>query len=313
MFGLKNVSYCPESWVTEDKLCETKYLEDTMTHLRDIFPEFDNYEFSILSTQDGDVTPAIRSVNKKNILIWISDELGYYPSDLSHKFDFIFKSYIKQTEGNISPFPLGYVTEVPEFPYKDISQRKYNVFFSGNLNPNRRPFYYSLCRRLLKILPSSFNPKYLINHYTKDHILKIKSSFDNNFPHPSIIRFTNKFMSGISPEEYGKILSDTKIVLCPKGFHSTECYRHYEAMRAGCVIISEKLPNTYLYKDSPIIQVDNWNNIYGIVEDLLSNNTRLNELSLASRKWYEDTLSEKATAERMKVILTSMTSNIIND
>lgn len=210
---------------------------------------------------------------------------------------------MKHGGGNISPFPLGYVTEVPEFPYKDISQRKYNVFFSGNLNPNRRSFYYSLCRRLRKILPSGFNPKYLISHYTKEYILKIKSNFDNNFPHPSIIRFTNGFKSGISPEEYGKILADTKIVLCPKGFHSTECYRHYEALRAGCVIISERLPDTYLYKDSPIIQVENWSDIHDIVADLLSNSTKLNQLSLASRKWWEDTLSEKATAERMKDIL----------
>lgn len=37
---------------------------------------------------------------------------------------------------------------------------------------------------------------------------------------------------------------------------------------------------------------------------LLSNNKKLNELSLASRKWYEDILSENATAERMKILLT---------
>lgn len=267
MFGLKNVSYSSESWVNEDKLCETKYLAKTMIHLRDIFKEFDNFEFAILSTQDGNTIPATRKTDKKNILIWISDEFGRYPDDLSQKFDFIFKSYIEQEGDNISPFPLGYVTEVPEFPYKDISQRKYNVFFSGNLNYNRRLFYYSLCRKLHKILPSGFNPKYLINHYTRDYILKIKSQFDHDFPSPSIVRFTNKFKTGINPNEYGKILSETKIVLCPKGFHSTECYRHYEAMRAGCIIISERLPETYLYKDSPIIQVDNWNNIHGIVEN----------------------------------------------
>lgn len=306
MFGFKNVSYCPESWVTEDKLCETKYLADTMKHLRDTLPEFDNFYFSILSTQNGNVRPAINHEGKNNVLIWISDELGHYPDNLSQNYRYIFKSYLNQVEGNIKNFPLGYVSEVPEFPYKRISQRKYNVFFSGNLNPNRNNFYYALCRHLLKILPDNFNPKYLINKYTKNYILKIKSSFDDLFPQPSIIRFTNRFKSGINPEEYGKILADTKIVLCPKGFHSSECYRHYEALRAGCVVISEKLPDTYLYKESPIIQVDNWKEITDIVEDLLSNSEKLNELSLASRKWYEDTLSAEATAERMKDILTTI-------
>lgn len=95
MFGLTNVKYCPESWVTEDKLCETKYLTETMKHLHNIFPEFNNYEFSILSTQDRNATPAIIQTDKNNILIWISDEFGHYPDNLSPNFDFIFKSYIK--------------------------------------------------------------------------------------------------------------------------------------------------------------------------------------------------------------------------
>lgn len=303
MFGLSNVSFCPESWVTEDKLCETKYLANTMRQLSDIFSEFDKFEFSILSTQEGNITPAIKRTDKKNVLIWISDEFGANPNHLSQKYGYIFKSYISHVDSNISPFPLGYVTEVPEFPYKNILTRKYNVFFSGNLNYNRNIFYLSLCRKLRKILPSVVNPRYLINHHTKEYILKIKSQFDQNFPSPSIIRFTTKFKTGFSPEEYGKILSDTKIVLCPKGFHSTECYRHYEAMRAGCIIISERLPDTYLYKDSPIIQIENWNNIYDIINNLLSDSSRLNELSHASREWYEQKLSEKATAERMKSIL----------
>lgn len=82
--------------MTEDKLCETKYLENTLKYLRDIFPEFEDFEFSILSTQYGDVNPVMSNPDKRNVLIWISDEFGHQPDNLSQTFDFVYKSYIKQ-------------------------------------------------------------------------------------------------------------------------------------------------------------------------------------------------------------------------
>ena len=88
----------------------------------------------------------------------------------------------------------------------------------------------------------------------------------------------------------------SKIVLCPKGFHSTECFRHYEALKQGCIVISEKLSDSYLYNNSPIIQLDNWNGIRKIVNDLLQDESLLMKKSEESLRWYENVMSEKATA-----------------
>lgn len=112
----------------------------------------------------------------------------------------------------------------------------------------------------------------------------------------SKIRFTKGFKGGFPISEYLLMLSQSKIVLCPKGFHSTECFRHYEALKQGCIVISEKLSDSYLYNNSPIIQLDNWNGIRKIVNDLLQDESLLMKKSEESLRWYENVMSEKATA-----------------
>jgi len=37
----------------------------------------------------------------------------------------------------------------------------------------------------------------------------------------SYIKFTSGFKAGLSPQQYGSMLADSKIVLCPKGFDRT--------------------------------------------------------------------------------------------
>ena len=54
--------------------------------------------------------------------------------------------------------------------------------------------------------------------------------------------------------------------------------------------------NSYLYNNSPIIQLDNWNGIRKIVNDLLQDESLLMKKSEESLRWYENVMSEKATA-----------------
>lgn len=51
-----------------------------------------------------------------------------------------------------------------------------------------------------------------------------------------------------------------------------------------------------LYNNSPIIQLDNWNGIRKIVNDLLQDESLLMKKSEESLRWYENVMSEKATA-----------------
>lgn len=110
------------------------------------------------------------------------------------------------------------------------------------------------------------------------------------------IEFTKHFKGGLSASAYAHRLSDAKIVLCPRGFVSSETFRHVEALRAGAVIISEALPDTNIYRHSPIITIRNWKDGLLKAKQLLLDEDRLIHLQKESIRYYEETLSERATA-----------------
>lgn len=280
-------------------LMEANYISDVFEYLKNSLDiTYENYYFYITSTQTKFSVPSIKTPKEKNILIWISDELENDISYLKNKFSIIFKSY----GGGGNPFPLGCVSAIPDLPYIPISRRKYSCFFSGNLNVNR----LNLWSNLIGFGNYNLHPRIIFNKYMKSVIFNIKPMHNLSYKiKDSKIIFNNGFAAGLSPMEYGSIIQNSIIVLSPKGFHSSECFRTYEALRAGCVVISEKLPDNYLYHDSPIIQVNDWHNINQFVRDLISKPDYLQMLSDKSRDWYTEKLSAKATADRIILKLKS--------
>jgi hypothetical protein len=286
---------------------ESKFIKDLTNELRGILgARFDDFEFFIYSKNhraknkgpktNHDIMPPSGELtsDKKKVLLYFSDEKGLDPSHFSDRYLAIFKSYIgiKAVAKNVFPLALGYVNAVPEFPQKSIKDRKYNVFFRGNLNMNRINLY-KIFSKWGFLLPSE---RLLTHDYYQKLLLKLGNDFSSFFS-KSIIIFNNGFKSGFSPTKYGEILADSKIVLCPKGYTMTECFRHFEAMRAGCVIISEPLPDTPFYSNSPIIQVDNWNEGLSLVEELLKKPNELEEIHQQTVNWWKEKCSENATAK----------------
>jgi len=110
-------------------------------------------------------------------------------------------------------------------------------------------------------------------------------------------------MQGLSFEQYAQYIKNSKIVLTPHGSVAEECFRHYEAVKCGCIIISERLPENYFLSASPIIQVDNWGQADKIIKGLLANPQQMEELHLATLKWWQEVVFEPAVATHMKGIL----------
>ena len=306
LFGLSNVSIEDKSDYRFEELNESRFIKNVIEELKDLLQErFDDFEFFIYSNHrvnkrapdsGTDIMPPSGDYksNKKKILLYFSDERGLDPSSFSDKYFAIFKSYIgtKAVARNVFPLALGFVNAVPELPNKPIKDRKYNVFFRGNLNMNRINFYRVFSKFGFLLPPE----KILTHDYYRKFLLKLKSDFSAFFPE-SIVIFNNGFKAGYTPEKYGEVLADSKIVLCPKGFFMTECFRHFEAMRAGCVIISEPLPDTPFYKDSPLIQIKDWNEGCKVVEDLLNDESKLEEIHRKTLSWWKEKCSEQATAQ----------------
>ena len=307
LFGLSNVTFEDKSDYGFEKMNESKFIENLINEIRDILgARFDEFEFFVYSKNhrakkkgpktNHDIMPHSGELtsDKKKILLYFSDEKGLDPSHFSDRYLAIFKSYIgiKATAENVFPLVLGYVNAVPEFPQKSVKDRHYNIFFRGNLNMNRINLY-----RIFSKWGFFLPAESLLTHgYYLKFLLKLGSDFSSFFS-KSIIIFNRGFKGGFSPEKYGEILADSKIVLCPKGFTMTECFRHFEAMRAGCVIISEPLPDTPFYSNSPIIQINNWNEGLALVKELLKDPNKLEEIHQQTVDWWKQKCSEKATAE----------------
>jgi hypothetical protein len=109
----------------------------------------------------------------------------------------------------------------------------------------------------------------------------------------------------IKPTEYRKIMMDSVFTLCPKG-HSIEQFRMYEAIESGSIPIiamegdcpggcpnyaAERLPPEYL--TSPMVVVQNWDDVVAKLHDLESNHTALLERQAALQRWYVDYMHNK--------------------
>src|SRR5215472_152161 len=130
------------------------------------------------------------------------------------------------------------------------------------------------------------------------HLSK-EPDFGASFP-KSYIRFTHGFKHGLSPECYGRMLNDSKIVLCPRGLSSSETFRHMEALRAGAIVISERLPDTHFYHGSPIVSVRDWRAGLEMARQIIADPKLLARLHLETMKWWNRVCSEEATASYVK-------------
>lgn len=257
------------------------------------------------------------SKEKSNVLFWIGDEEGNIPSDkVFVRFDYVFKVHLKNKDAldiknginifrpGLYHFPLLTIDDVPELPILPFCERKYSIYFCGNLNKNRVPFYIALNRNA-SLLARLDN--FLLKHNLRggnrlyEQCFRNKS-FDISYLYDdAFIKFYSGFNNGDNYDKYAYFLQNSKIVLSPKGFHSTECFRFYEAMRQGCIVITERLPHVWCYKAAPCITIDSWKNLSCILSDVTQVFDRFSPAEI--RQYYEERLSVKGIANYVWKIL----------
>jgi hypothetical protein len=280
---------------------EAPLMQQTLLELTSQSPEFfSEFCVCILLNNGVDVKNwNLAHFNDKRKVFILFDEMGRVPHELVQpSSNVVFHAYLSFAENekqyiNLFHYPLGCNSFVPETPSIPASERKYNVFFSGNLHIGRKKLFQKLTH-----LP--FVPLAILTRIQKFY----KSQFDDKFS-SSYIRFTNGFSQGLSFSEYAACLSQSKIILSPPGISNLECFRHYEGLRAGCIVLAERLPIKRQYCGSPIFEIGNWSNGFKVIEELLADPERLNSVSKNSRDWYLNHFSPKAVA---KYILESVNS-----
>jgi hypothetical protein len=269
---------------------------EVLKNLRTILGKrFDSYRFLFYTLTSYQEPADFSSVEPDTILIVLSDNSQRHYLDHFKRFKAVFKVHMCEQTGNVFPVPLGYTIMHLRGCQKSFEQRESNVFYSGNINAFRVDLWRAL--RFKNPIPRK-NIKHRLTHRGLVYSirkLKLQHHFDSVFP-DSYIRFTTGFATGMGAEEYTHRLATSKIALSPHGFWRAECFRHFEAMRSGNVIISDKLPDTWYFKDSPIIQIEHWSQLRGVVNTLLSDGDRLVELQTETIAWWNQKCSPRAVA-----------------
>lgn len=292
---------------------DTLFLARVFAHLAEKIPsEFERLTFVVHRRVFGEFAgKAIRldPGGPDRILIVISDEREAFPYTEFLSYRLVFHAYGNPAGGTtrIHPFPVGYMEAAGLADTVPFDERTTSVFFSGYLNRNR----IDLLKQFRKIwwLPRRNLPK---NRYIREIARRAveklipERSFDQVF-HSSLLGFTEWFAKGLPQKEYAEVLANTKIAICPPGFDSHETIRHWEALRLGCVVISAPLPPNRFYKDSPIIQLNDWSELRAVLTDLLDNPKKLESVHLATLAWWNNICSEDAVADYMIRTLTPNT------
>lgn len=284
-----------------DNLLEREYIDGLFRHLRCILgSQFDEYEFLVWSGLQEPEPHHFPSADRaRRVLVYLSDEYGSYPEHLLAEFAAIFKCYLPREESKrLISLPLGYVSGVPKGEVTPINARQYNVFFSGFAQQSRMEFLdvlVHLAGGLKRVVAPSQGNSF------SDSILDMSAAFPNSY-----IQLTRRFAHGLDRSRYGQLLGEAKIALCPCGWKSAETFRHFEAMRAGCIVMSSPLPPTRLYEGSPIIQLKDWRQLESTVRSLLSNPEEMERIQELTLEWWNRVCSEEAVASFMAAHLNAL-------
>ena len=102
-------------------------------------------------------------------------------------------------------------------------------------------------------------------------------------------------------------MTNAKFCLIPRGT-SVETYRYFEALRYGCVLITERLPSRWFYDDAPALIVDDWSELSRLLPDLLARPDELVLLQNDALAWWHDRCSETALGHYMADVVAPLAS-----
>ncbi|WP_416670498.1 exostosin domain-containing protein [Egbenema bharatensis] len=198
------------------------------------------------------------------------------------------KQFSSTSLSAIYDIPLGYYNQI-DLPIQPIAHRPDDVFFAGSVIQGDYPLW-SLKRYMGT--PKNLSRQQMLEQLQESAIL-----------HPDWklkLRLTTDFNASRDSDQssYSERMMNSKICLVPRGT-SFETFRFFEALRYGCIVVTEALPDRWFYTDSPAIQINNWNELETILSNLLNHPDRLQSLHQASLNWWKDYCSETAVGQYM--------------
>ncbi len=217
--------------------------------------------------------------------IWI--QYNRIPYLINHAI----KSAVQPARKRLFAIPMGYYKH-EIVPFKNMDERPIDLHFAGSIYATGEKYTNPVAKFFKQWMTSPRN-------YARQQLSESLKAFQSKYTKLSIInRILDGFAKGLNRYEYSAEMMDTKICLAPRG-SSLETYRLFEAMRSGCVVIADRLPQQWFYQTVPAILVDDWSELESVVAPLLADPKRLAALSEQSVAWWKEVASPKAVANRI--------------
>ena len=307
-------------WMPEEgKAFDVAYCMGFFSELRKCWPEFKKYTFVVHLLSPRAPIPEFPIRGQKVILLLLAEESGLRALDKAFREQFfaVLRTHLQTgwttKVANLLPFPLGDSLATEGRTPPSFNERKWLAGFIGNYNANRLDVYRSMTP-LQHFPPWPFTTPLVKKGYSK--LLKTLSSPGTRDFRPQedvYFTFTSGFAKGIPLDEYGQLLADTKIAVCPKGFMRAECYRIFEAMRMGCVVIADELPEQRWYSGSPIIIQKNWLKVHDTIRQLHGDPERMLKIHHDMLAWWDEVCSPRAAARFLAGELDTLRRRALDD
>ena len=190
----------------------------------------------------------------------------------------------------IEVIPIGTYNQI-ELPMLGIDERPTDLFFAGSVDHRRS------LRRLVS--PKTRSRREMLAAVRRLGRLRPRLSLD--------MRVTDGFAASAagSPEVYSRALMDSRVCLAPRGT-SVETFRVLEGLRAGCIVVAERLPPHDFYAGAPILTLDRWRDLERTLGPVLDDPAELRRRHIEALAWWTEHCSEEAIGRRMAERLNSL-------
>lgn len=133
--------------------------------------------------------------------------------------------------------------------------------------------------------------------------LRIKLHVTSDFA-PHVQMYERENADVMDADTYSAHMMNARICLAPRGT-SPETFRYFEGLRAGCIVITDTMPDHWFYADSPAVEIDDWRTLGEVVLSVLRDPDRLQDMHEKSLQWWDERCSETALAAFITEVIES--------
>ena len=190
--------------------------------------------------------------------------------------------------GPVHELPLGYHTQL-ELPVTPIGERPLALSFEGSVR------HWS--GRWGDVTGRLAPPKV----YARRRMLEALAALGRAQPQIPIHARVQRGFFNVSPvtgsydaaeaRRYSRVVMDTRLLLAPQGTNP-ETSRHFQGLRAGCVVVTDVVPDRWYLRGAPFVVVPDWQELERAVMPLLEDPARLARAHQASLRWWRERCAE---------------------